>query len=89
MAATEASVWDSTVAHLAIDHEVHVLRAVEQLRPKSLRHAARHAEHGVPLHAALHLAQPPHHPLLSVLANRARVDEDDVCAVRLRDRLVA
>ena len=77
-----------TVA-VGTDHETHVPGAIEELRPESLRHAARDAEHGIALHPALHLADPADHALLGVFADRAGVDEDDIRAVGLLDGFIA
>ncbi len=67
------------------DHQVHVPRPREQLRSEPLRHAPRDAEHRVGPHVALELSKPAEHSLLRVVADGARVDENDVGAVgRLR-----
>ena len=71
------------------NHETHVPGTIEELRPESLRHAARDAEHGVALHPALHLADPADHALLGVFADRAGVDEDHIRSVRLLDGFIA
>src|SRR5512140_100293 len=63
------------------DHEVHVLRPLEQPGAEALRHASRHPEHRARLHVPLELTDATQHPLLGVIANRARVDENDVCAL--------
>ena len=44
---------------------------------------------GAGLHVALQLTEPADHALLGVIANRARVDEDDVGAVGLIHGVVA
>ena len=71
------------------DDEAHVLRLLEQLRPESLRHAPGHAHDRVGLHVPLELTEPADNSLLGVIANRARVQQDDVRAVRRIDGLVA
>jgi hypothetical protein len=65
------------------DHEAHVTCAVQQLLTETLRHASRDTEYGIALHPALHFSKPPNDPLLSVLADRAGIDQDDVGRVRL------
>jgi hypothetical protein len=69
--------------------QVDVLRAVEQARPKPLRHAAGDTKHRVGLHVPLELAQTADHALLGVIANRTRIDENDVRAIRRVDRRIA
>src|SRR5512141_1707252 len=43
----------------------------------------------MPLHLALHLAKTADHPLLGVIANRARVDKDDVSFLRYVNSIVS
>jgi hypothetical protein len=71
------------------DHHAHVLRLGQQLRAEPLRHAASHPDHRARLHVAAQLAEPTDDALLRVVANRARVDEDDVGAVGAIDRIVS
>ena len=71
------------------DHERHPRVRFEQLRPEPLRHAAGHAEDRVLFHEAAQLAKPADNALFGVVADRARVHEDDVRAFRPVDTLVA
>ena len=71
------------------DDEAHVLRFLEQLRPEALRHAPGHAHDRVGLHVPLELTEAADHPLLRVIANRARVEQDDVRTVGGIDGLIA
>ncbi len=73
---------------IGADDDAHVLRLGEQLRAEPLRHAAGHTDHRPRLHVPPQLAEAPDHALLGVLANRARVHEDDVRPIRVIDRVV-
>ena len=62
---------------------------VEQLRTEPLRHAPSDADDRPRLHVPFELAQPAEHALLSVVADRAGVDEDDVRSVGSFDGIIA
>src|SRR6476469_633924 len=58
--------------------ETHMTRPLENLRTKALRHATGDTEYRAAFHLALHFAEPANHTLFRVIANCARVDENDI-----------
>src|SRR5262249_9789025 len=71
------------------DDEADVLGFLEQLRSKTLRHATRNTHDRRRLHVPLQLTQPADHALLGMIANRAGVHENHVCALGSVDRDIA
>jgi hypothetical protein len=80
--------WQLSIA-IGPDDQAYVLHAIEQLATQPLRHATRYAEYRIVLHPALDLAKPTDHPLFGVLPDCAGVDQNDIGAVGLVDRLIA
>ena len=69
-------------------HQRHVFGLLEQLGTQSLRHAPSYANETAGRHELLELTQPPHHPLLSVFANGARVHKNHISAIRCINRAI-